>query len=86
MSLLPKAAEEYGRQIALGLDGDARAALKARVILRKLLGDIRLLPEGKELWAEYDVRPRALLKAPSDQIVAGGGFVRFRTASLRAAA
>jgi hypothetical protein len=44
------------------------------------------MPDGKELWAEYDVRPRALLRAPSDQMVAGGGFVRFRQASLRPAA
>lgn len=31
-SMLPKAADLYCRQIALGLDGDPRAALKARAV------------------------------------------------------
>ncbi len=62
ISMLPKAADTYRRQIALGLDNDPRAAGKARVILRKLLGNIRLIPEKGGLWAEYEVQPAALLK------------------------
>jgi hypothetical protein len=72
--MLPRAAEEYRRQIARGLDDDLRAALKARAILRQLLGDARLMPEGEELWAEHEIRPRALLGGPSVQMVAGVGF------------
>ena len=60
---LPGAAESYRRQIALGLDNDQRAALKARVILRKLLGNIRFMPdEDGGLWAEYEIEPGALLR------------------------
>ena len=48
--MLPKAAELYCRQIALGLDGDSRAALKARVALRQLLVggtvDVQREPDG----------------------------------------
>ncbi len=52
-SLLPRAAAEYRKQIELGLDGHARSIVRARHILRQLLGDIRLIPEGNsELWAE----------------------------------
>jgi hypothetical protein len=54
--------ELYRRQIAQGLDGDERAALKTRVFLRELLARINLQPEGSELWAEYGVAPTALLK------------------------
>ena len=51
LSFLPKAAETYRRRIAQGLDGEPRAALKARVILRDLIGGrIRLVPES--LWAD----------------------------------
>lgn len=64
ISMLPKAAKEYRRQIALGLNQDARAAGKARVLLRKLLGIIELRPgPGRSLWAEYQICPAALLKA-----------------------
>jgi hypothetical protein len=64
IAMLPKAADEYCRQIAQGLDNDPRAAGKARAILRKLLGTIRrLIPEQRGLWAEYDVQPAVLLQA-----------------------
>ena len=33
--MLPRAAETYRRQIALGFEGDPRATLKARSILRE---------------------------------------------------
>jgi len=45
---LPKAAEHFRRQVEQGLDGDPRAALKARVILRELLG------------GRIDLRPKAM--------------------------
>ncbi len=57
-------AEAFRRQITLGLDKDSRAAGKARVILRKLLGTINLRPgPDKSLWAEYELCPSALLKS-----------------------
>lgn len=63
IALLPKAAEAYRRQITQGLANDHRAAGKARVILRKLLGNIRLVIEQSGLWAEFDLQPAALLRA-----------------------
>jgi hypothetical protein len=61
-ALLPNAAELYRKQINLGLDGDPRAALKARVVLRKLCGTIVLESEKDgSLWARYDLQPAALL-------------------------
>ena len=45
LAALPKAAALYAQQISLGLDGDPRSALKARVILRQLFnGKIVLRP------------------------------------------
>jgi hypothetical protein len=38
----------YRKQIDLGLDGDPRAAFKARVILRKLCGTIVLEPDADQ--------------------------------------
>jgi hypothetical protein len=62
-TMLPNAAEVYRQQIELRLDGDARAALKARVTLRKLCGTILLEPGEEEgsLWARFELRPAALL-------------------------
>lgn len=62
LSILPRAAEVYRRQVEMGLEGDARAALKARVFLREFLGRIELKREGAELWAEYGFEPSALLQ------------------------
>lgn len=63
-ALLPNAAELYRKQIALGLDGDARAALKARAVLRKICGTIVLEPgDNGSLWANYDLQPAALLRS-----------------------
>ena len=45
LPMLTKAATLYRRQITAGLDGNAREALKARVILRDLLGKVSLEPE-----------------------------------------
>ena len=71
-SILPKAAELHRRQIALGLDGDPRAALKARVALRELFvgGRVDLQPEPDgSLWAVGQIQPDALLR----QAVGNGG-------------
>ena len=63
LSILSKAAAMYRRRVDQGLDGDAPAALKARVFLREFLGRINLKREGNdELWAEYGVQPAALLR------------------------
>jgi len=36
LTLLPRAADLFGEQITLGLDGDPKAALSARTFLREL--------------------------------------------------
>ena len=63
-TMLPRAAEAYRRQITLGLDGDPRAALKARSILRELFGGkIRRGPQlDGGLIAHWNLHPGALLK------------------------
>lgn len=64
-SMLPRAAELYRRQINQGLEGDLRAAQKARVILRELFGGkIRLVREADGgLTAHWNLYPGALLNA-----------------------
>jgi hypothetical protein len=60
---LPQAAAIYRQQIALGLDGDPRAAQKARQILRDLLGKVMLSPaDDGGLWAEYGISAGMLMK------------------------
>ncbi|HEY0942515.1 MAG TPA: recombinase family protein [Steroidobacter sp.] len=63
-TMLPRAAEAYRRQIALGLEGEPRAAAKARLILRELFGgEIRLVPEpGGGLTAHWNLHTSALVK------------------------
>ena len=64
LAMLPRAAAMYRQQIAQGVDGDARATMKARVILRELFGGkIALKPKGRELWAHWNLAPAALLRA-----------------------
>jgi site-specific DNA recombinase len=47
LTMLPRAAEAYRREITQGLAGNQRAALKARVILQQLFGgEIRLVPNA----------------------------------------
>jgi hypothetical protein len=70
--MTPRAAAEFRKQIALGLDGNPREALKAKSFLRGLLegGKIMISPgEDGSLWAYYSMSPALLLKA------AGGGTV-----------
>ncbi len=74
-SMLPKAADLYCRQIALGLDGDPRAALKARVFLREWFGGkIRLepLPDGG-LMAHWNENAAALLRTAALGTCGSGG-------------
>ena len=67
--MLPKAAAEYVRQIKMGLDGDPRAALKARLILRDLVGPVRLsTDEDGAVWANYKLNPAALIRAAGGAI------------------
>lgn len=66
LSMLPRAAELYRRQVTNGISGDPREALKARVTLRSLVvdGKIVLSPgEGGSLWAKFSMAPAMLLKA-----------------------
>jgi DNA invertase Pin-like site-specific DNA recombinase len=73
VAMLPKAAAMYRAQIAQGLDGDAHAASKARVVLRDLLGEIRLVPEPKGgLIAHWNLAPAALLRAVGTSGSGGG--------------
>ena len=59
-TMLPNAA--LREQIGLGLDGDPRAANKARAILRKLCGPILVESDADgSVWARFDLHPAALL-------------------------
>lgn len=63
--MLPGAADTYRRQIAKGLEGDDREALKARIFLREAFGGaIRLRPEDDGgLTAHWNECSAALLGA-----------------------
>ena len=50
------------KQIAEGLNGDARAAGKARVVLKKVFGRINMRRDGAALYAEYSIKPEAVLQ------------------------
>lgn len=67
-AFLPKAAELIRHQVAAGLDGNPREAMKARAFLRGLFvdGKVTLIPgEDGSLWAQYSLAPAMLLKAAS---------------------
>jgi len=70
LAALPRAVALYKQQIELGLDGDPRAALKGRAILRRLVGGRIVLRPGpdRQIWAEYELRPGELLRVGT-----GGG-------------
>jgi hypothetical protein len=54
LSLLPKMAEAYRRQVEAGLNGDARAASQARAIIGQLIGGaFKLVPEGGHLVTHF---------------------------------
>lgn len=63
-TILPRVAETYRRQITLGLEGEPRAALEARSILREIFGgEIRLVPEPDGgLTAHWNLHASALVK------------------------
>jgi site-specific DNA recombinase len=62
LSILPKAAEMFRHQVEQGLDGDPRAAGKARVVLRQMFGRINMRRDGRALYAEYTLKPEAVLQ------------------------
>jgi site-specific DNA recombinase len=68
LAMLPAAAAAYREQIKAGLDGDPIEALKARVVLRDLVGIVRMIRDEHGLWAQWRLNPAALLKG---QLVAG---------------
>jgi site-specific DNA recombinase len=65
LSILPRAAKEYRRQVELALSGDQRTVMKARVFLRDWFGGkIRLEPlPGGGLEAHWMENRQALLRA-----------------------
>jgi chromosome segregation ATPase len=75
---LPAAAEQYRQQITKGLQGNRTEAGRARIAVRKLLGDqINLLPAkgGKHLVAHLEFQ-RAALVAGAVGSVGSGGRIR----------
>ena len=63
--MLPSAAELNRGQIEAGLDGDQRAALKARVILRRLCGPIVIcVRERRERVGSFRPATRGAAQAP----------------------
>lgn len=63
LSMLPKAADTYLRQIDQGIGGDPRQVQRARHILRGLVGQVDMVPGQKgELFASYRLNPWAVLK------------------------
>jgi hypothetical protein len=56
-----------------------RENAKARIILRDLLGPIQMCPSPDgSLWAEYNIRPAALLKkavGASVELTGSGGVI-----------
>jgi site-specific DNA recombinase len=69
LAMLPKVAGLYLKQIKQGLDGEPRAAAKARIVLRDMLGPITMTPGANgELWASYRLSPAALVKAAGTRV------------------
>ena len=70
---------------------DMRSALerdtpRARALLQDLLGEIRLVPEGEEIYCEWDAHPDRLLVAAGGSSlgrVAGTRFVTRRRIRIR---
>lgn len=72
---LPAAAEEYRQQIVKGLQGTPAEASRARMAVRKLLGDeIKLVPAkgGKYLVAQLQFHRAALLTGIVGSVGSGG--------------
>ena len=75
LAILPRAAELYRRQVALGIDGHPEAILKARLFLQEWFGGkIRLEPlPGGGLMAHWNQSVGALLKGLGS--CGGGGRI-----------
>jgi site-specific DNA recombinase len=76
LSMLPKAADAYRRQIAAGLDGSPRSAARARAAIRQLVGgEIRLEPDYQagHLIAKFSLNRVALLRAAGGVGTCGSG-------------
>jgi hypothetical protein len=63
LAMLPRAAEIYCKQIIAGLDDNPEATGRAREVLRELIGPVRIITEGDEVWGVFELRPNVLLKA-----------------------
>jgi hypothetical protein len=74
LAIMPRTAELYRRQVALGLDGNPQAAQKARVFLREWFGGkIRLEPlAGGGLMAHWNQNIGALVCAGIGTFGSGG--------------
>jgi site-specific DNA recombinase len=60
--MLPRAAEAFRETVSRGLAGDPAATASARLVLRPMLGPIRLEPgPNGELWANYGIDLSALV-------------------------
>ena len=70
-----RAADLYRRQIEEGLSGDPGAAQKGRMVVRDLLdGPVKLMPRADgTLWAEFALRPAALLTSNNRLGFSGSG-------------
>ena len=75
LAILPRAAQLYRRQVALGIDGHPEAILKARLFLQEWFGGkIRLEPlPGGGLMAHWNQSVGALLKGLGS--CGGGGRI-----------
>jgi site-specific DNA recombinase len=78
LSLLPKMAAAYRRQIEEGLTGDLRATGQARVVVAQLIGGVfKLVPGKGHLVAHFGLHRLPLLRAVGESqgfVVAGAGF------------
>jgi hypothetical protein len=85
LSERPNAAQLYREQIKLGLQGEPRAALKARVIVRKLLNDEVLIEQDDDgsVWARYSLNPTALIAAGCRKVGAQESVCSIPTVPMR---
>jgi hypothetical protein len=84
LAIMPRAAELYRRQVALGLDGNPQAALKARLFLREWFGGkIRLEPLADGgLMAHWNQNIGALVSAVGTY-GSGGVISQYPKGSIR---
>ncbi|HET7221590.1 MAG TPA: hypothetical protein VFI81_00130 [Rhodanobacteraceae bacterium] len=77
LRMLSNAARLQREQIEAGLDGDREEAERAREVLRNAVllgGEIKLVPEGRALYAEFALQPPVLLPAVQAIRVGNQGF------------